>query len=208
MSIIFGFPSKRKDFPLLEPPHDQAEVPIKLDLPITETIKEEVLFVAETEEYFRGIQELLEGIEDSCADRPLYCYGCDRAYGYMPAAYEIVRAAFENFDTRAWWLGVTAEDLAENYLIDCYADCDDDYPSEPAECVGVSDLQDAIDRFLLWNVPIYKALGWCKWFHPSRHAIGLRALEKALRSFVDDNNKSHYTFRASYKRVYSLEAAA
>ena len=175
--------------------------------PIAEAIKEEFLFVEETEEYFRSIQELLEGVEDSCSDRPQQCYGCDRTYGYMPAACEVVRFAFEDFDTRAWWLGITAEDLAENYLIDCYADCEDDHPEDASECVGVSDLQNAIDRFLSWNVPIYKALSWCEWFHPSKHAIGLRALEKALRSFVDANNKTHYTFRANYSRVYSLEAA-
>jgi len=202
MSIIFGFPSERENFPLLGP------LPLEFGRPITEAIKEEVFFVAETEEYFRGIQELLEGIEDSCADRPLYCYGCDRTYGYMPAAYEIVRAAFEDFDARAWWLSITAEDLAENYLIDCYADCDDDHPEDASECVGVSGLQDAIDRFLFWNVPIYELFGWCKWFRPSKHAIGLRALEKALGGFVDANNKTHYTFRANYKRVYLLEAAA
>ena len=176
-------------------------------LPIAETIKEEFLFVEQTEEYFRSIQELLEGIEDSCADRPQQCYGCDRTYGYMPAAYEIVRAAFEDFDTRAWWLGITAGDLAENYLIDCYADCEDDHPEDASECVGVSDLQNAIDRFLFWNVPIYELFDGCEWFDPSRHAIGLGAMEKALRSFVDANNKTHYTFRANCKRVYLLGAA-
>ena len=176
--------------------------------PITEAIKEEFLFVEETEEYFRSVRELLEGIEDSCAYRPFQCYGCDRTtYGYMPAASEVVRFAFEGSLVREWWLGISAEDLAEDYLVDAYADCDDDYPSESSDCVGVSDLQDAIDRFLSWNVPIYKALSWCEWFHPSKHAIGLRALEKALRSFVDANNKTHYTFRANYKRVYLLEAA-
>jgi len=175
--------------------------------PITKAIKEEFLFVEETEEYFRSIQELLEGIEDSRTTRPQQCYGCDRTYGYMPAACEIVRSTFEDFDTRAWWLGITAEDLAENYLIDCYTDCDDDHPEDASECVGVSDLQNAIDRFLFWNVPIYELFGGCQWFDPSKHAIGLGAMESALRSFVDANNKTHYTFRANYKRAYSLEAA-
>lgn len=173
------------------------------------------LFLDEAERYFWDDDELFEYLDDEYDDdRPTQVYGCRKLYGGMPPAKTVARDLLDDFlleqeepeSRRSFYHPwTTAETLAERFLENLYEFCEDDCPSEAKDCIGVDDLRWAIDWFLFWNRPLFRAFGQYRWFDPSVHVIGINVLEGALQRFELVNREHHFVYVPDYKAIYLVE---
>lgn len=155
--------------------------------------------------------------DDVChpEDLPNYFNASAKEYGRFISAFVVAEYMHENWrltvdkskDKKIWRFpsNVNAESLYEWFTESLYSFCDPE-PDESllSDARGLSDLQEALDRFKSLNLFIWRILGAFRWFNPRKHSIGMKDLQAALDQ-ATQANQHHCVYQIDSKVKIMLD---